>query len=410
MFTDRSRILAYQQCPRMRFLNYHAHDHGITKNKLSIPLASGTYIHMGLAALLQGSTTDAAVALATEAYWSAANAALGALKTQSDHYLYTIQEQAALTEALVRVYALRGLPALLREYEVIGVETEYQFELAPGIQFMSRLDGELRSREDGEIYVLSFKTDTGSGLDGKIDDARIDLQGLTEPIAYERQHGIRPFGVKMEWLVKGQWKEDKSTGDKRRFQDSFLVRPWMRDGEFAWRYFWPCPGEPHQIAKAGGGTWICKGEQATHGLGPSWRRVNIWEHMLVKDWISDLAHRSRAAAAVDIDDDPFAQILYLPPPIVRTVVDQERALRQIVTQEHHIQAELRAMEVCQTPVDVSFIQHTQACNHIFGSECQFKELCFASNPEVALANALTSDFVPRTPHHEPELVQLEASK
>jgi hypothetical protein len=408
-FTDRSRVLSYWNCPRQRYLGYHFAGHGIAKQQLSIPLSSGTFIHLGLAALLNGASTDDAVAVATEGYWEAAQQALRAAKIPNEHYLYTITEQTALTEALIRVYALRGLPALLSNYKVLGVETEYTFELAPGVVFMARLDGELLNLESGEVEVLSFKTDSGKHLDSKIRDARIDLQGLSEPEAYYRVHGILPFAVKMEWLLKG---EHKAGSDGLKRQESHLVRPYRRFTprgiEYAWQYYWACPGAPHQLQKADGKTWTCKGDGKLHGLGPTWERCNIWETMPIKEWIATLDARE---VQPEIEEDALDACLYLPEPIYRVSAERERAMNQVAMQEGRIKEDIAyCAGLGNAAVGRCFPQHSTACHNFFGGDCQFTEICYAADEAAILAGGVPEGYVPRTPHHEPELVQIQSQK
>src|SRR5579872_3705648 len=145
-YIDRSRVLALLRCARERYLGYHFAGNGITSGQLRVPLGTGTHIHAGLEALLRGKSVDAAVGAAVTAYATEADAALSAMGTHIDHYDYTVEEQIALVEALVRVYAKKGLPALLAEYEIVEVESEYEYLLGPGQTMMSRLDGLLRRR------------------------------------------------------------------------------------------------------------------------------------------------------------------------------------------------------------------------------------------------------------------------
>src|SRR4030095_10745478 len=101
---------------------------------------------------------------------------------------YVYREQKALVEALIRAFALRGLPRLLSEYEVVEVEQEEKWEITPAFTFMGRPDGLLRSREDGEYYALSFKTcATYDSYTEKL--GRYDMQGLSELVVLNQRLG-----------------------------------------------------------------------------------------------------------------------------------------------------------------------------------------------------------------------------
>lgn len=414
-YIDRSRILSYLRCPRERWLNYHFNGTGITSGQLRVPLGTGTHVHAGLEALLKGAGVESAVSLATSAYQAEADAALSAMSTHLDHYDYTVEEQVALVEALVRVYAIKGLPALLADYEVIEVESEYEWPLAPGQIMMSRLDGLLRRRNDGGLYVLSFKTDTGARLDDKLPDAQLDLQGLTEPLAMLMTRGDVAAGVKMEWLVKGSWKEEVR-GNGLHYQDSYLVRPYRRDlavtgAEWAWQYYTPCPGIEHKILGGNGRLWTCKGDSRTHGLGPSWERVPVWRHMPIKEWVDILA------AVPPEQGNPLGGVLYLPPPIMRRERDMYSAKRTITALERSIDERLAilAQHTAGTQpmieaLDVVFPAtgaYTNQCNHSFGGTCQFYPVCHSADPALALASWGSLGYQPRTPHHEPELIAIK---
>src|SRR5271157_6390659 len=54
MLTDRSRILAQQQCPRQRFYAYHHLGTGIQRIRKSLPLQFGSAFHEGAELLLSG--------------------------------------------------------------------------------------------------------------------------------------------------------------------------------------------------------------------------------------------------------------------------------------------------------------------------------------------------------------------
>ena len=404
-FIDRSRILEWTRCPRSRWLGSHFNGHGITSGTLRVPLVTGGSIHLGLEQLSKGATADVAAAAAVDNYRSQADAALRAAGTALDHFDYTVEEQASLTEALVRVYALKGYPALTAEWEVLEVESEYEWDLAPGLRMMSRLDGLLRRRSDGELGVLSFKTDKGSYLEDKLPAGRIDLQGLTEPLAVlHSKWGIAPQWVKMEWLIKGAWKEEVK-GSGQHFQDSFLVRPWRNaaNGAIRWQRFWPCPGEPHEVMGANGKPWKCKGNVKQHGLGDGWERVPIWQHMPIKEWIGLLAEEPGALEAC----------LFLPPAIPRSLAEMYSAQRIIASQELDIDRRLANLAAHNGPegpmleaLDVNFPptgKWNDQCHHSFGGLCQFITLCHSADQGAALIQWKENGFVPRQPHHLPEL-------
>lgn len=59
------------------------------------------------------------------------------------------------------------------------------------------------------------------------------------------------------------------------------------------------------------------------------------------------------------------------------------------------------------PLSTRFPRHTQTCHHVMGSSCQFEELCFSADQSWLAQGEVPLGFVPRTPHHEPELIQIQ---
>lgn len=194
VWTDRSRMLTYRRCPRMRWLTYHAGGTGLVPAKKSLALVMGTFVHEGLAGLLrqvQGLEADghnpqlgiaadwayieeSAVQVALDG-WDKYVAEVGVpelesseslpapvpvasltpaqaaadfnmplgidvegldlysraqLRNQSAFEDYTRAEQRALLEGMIRAYARRRLKPLLAEYEVLEVEQEGEWKLA----------------------------------------------------------------------------------------------------------------------------------------------------------------------------------------------------------------------------------------------------------------------------------------
>jgi len=215
IYTDRSRYLESQRCLRARWLGYElGRDEskgiagGITKAALSIPLSTGTYVHVGvtdllLDAMIRPVTTDvidSAALCAVNLYRTEATARGLDIDTPSD-VQETIAEQSALIEALIRAWALNRLPALLSEYEVLEVEAEKVLPLTgsleshnsyvesrSAIQFQSRADALLRTRTDGSLVVYSLKT-AATWDDRKAREVLHDVQGLSEPAGVEYELG-----------------------------------------------------------------------------------------------------------------------------------------------------------------------------------------------------------------------------
>jgi hypothetical protein len=262
--TERSRDEAFARCPRAGWLGYYdgprgadgSEPRGIQNVRKALPLAVGGAVHAGLAMLLGvacyadqpewASNEDRAVRAALDdfaRYAGKLDIATGGedakLDLANDYQEYLYGEQAALVEALVRVWARRRLPRLLEAYEVLEVEREGEWLLAKWtddedvvrvrcktctyvgpkvdpdyvgsqsvecpqchhtahyygggedyeVRFMSRLDALLRDRKTNELLIQSFKT--GASWDFRKErDALRDLQGISEAVDVEKRLGL----------------------------------------------------------------------------------------------------------------------------------------------------------------------------------------------------------------------------
>lgn len=425
ILTDRSRSIEFQRCPRARFLGYHWGGHGLALAGLSVPLTTGTYVHVGVGAVLAGKSVEEGVERAVAAY----DAEVGRRGFADPHTdaAETVAEQRALTEALVRVFAVRRWPELTREFEVLETEREDEFELTrlqpryisiqtptgggpnqsaeyecvdgEPVVWMSRADALLRQRETDDLYVYSLKT-ASQWSQTRDEEARHDMQGLSEIAGIEERltREDRPaqlMGVQMDYLVKG----DRNARSGWR-QDSPLVRPWRKVSQFGpaewvWTTKVPCV-EPQ----------TCKYHRSRpsanpyHNLGDEWERVNVWEHTSVREWVEMLA----SGAVQPEAGDPLAHAVITPVPYFRQRDEMEAWRRQMAGQEGRV-ARLLTEDADQVReptlpwLDEFWPQHRRSCD--WPSKCVFQRICF----EGALDDPLGNGYVWRVPHHAPELVQ-----
>lgn len=211
---DRSRIISYQQCPRQRYLAYHACGKGLQRKDKSLPLQVGSAFHAGAECLLQGDI-ETAVYRAIK-YLADAFSARGVGMDGEDHtdqsLLYSAQEQAALAEGLIRGWGLERLPEFLSTFEVIEVEREGREILNRGrshretlnpdnddsgtievidsddLVLMFRPDALVRERLSGDYYLISWKT-CSTYTKRTLEQARHDMQSMSEVFGVEATHG-----------------------------------------------------------------------------------------------------------------------------------------------------------------------------------------------------------------------------
>src|SRR3990167_7265499 len=152
IYTSRSQHIADLECPRRRWHAYHAPNgtatSGWERKVLDPALFTGGCVHAGLAALLDTSTVDEAVAWALKRF--DAEASIRGLDGDAP-------EARALIEALIRAWHRVRLPRWLEEFEVVSVEQEEQVALAEDVTLLARSDAVMRRKSDHLLFIISFR-------------------------------------------------------------------------------------------------------------------------------------------------------------------------------------------------------------------------------------------------------------
>lgn len=365
-----SRLNSYFQCPRLFWWNYEYKGSGLRGTKSPIPLAVGGAIHKGLESLLRGMEIEPSIQQAVGEFRDRLQKSPLILEPTED-VLFAYTEQEKLIEALVRVFALRGLPKLKSEYEILEIEQEYDFKLSDNVILRSKADGLLRSKGNGQLYVLSFKTAKYYSSRHSSDGSH-DVQGLSEAAAIEPIIGEEINGIQMLYLVKGDRKQTRP-GSGHFIQNTLLLHPWFNKGteRFAWSYKWT------------------DSNGAGHTLGKDYQRVNIWEHMPLSDWLGRLDRLEIQPEA----GDALESVLIQPPPYYRRHseledwVDQTRTIGEklfearVARQVNEQRGEMEPGQLRKF-LNETFPQNRRACD--WPSACSMQNICFGpcgSEPE-----------------------------
>ena len=397
--TDRSRIVCYHRCPRERYLCYHCNNTGIRLSKLSLPLTIGIATHKGVEGILSSQDIIQAAIVATQKEW------LDKIKVKEvidndilegvlEDQLAIAEEQKALIEALIWTYYYIQYSRLTQEYDIVAVEKEINWNLTDDITVMSRVDAILRSKDTGGLVVYSLKT-ASEYNDYNAARNKYDDQGISELIAVEREYKEPVEAVKMDYLIKGKRRstKDKSTGLKRRYQDSFLVHPWKMDTgltqDYAIKYSWL-----DEVGKE-------------HRLGKNWQRCNIWEDGFTpKEWVEHLMNGEMEA---------LENIVVTPPLYYRNEEDVRDWLEQNTKQEEDIHENVKYLKhldsslpgpresnvgLYRTTLNKYFPYRRESCFQ-YGGFCDYVDICWNG------VKTTSSLYEARTPHHELELVQLK---
>jgi len=497
ILVDRSRTETLQRCPRKFYYSYLHEGGGVSSEYISWPLLVGTCVHEGLEHMLKGEPIGICVEKALARFVEevgksqfdleeiglspkqedvnlvdTSGANQGANDGQDYSFLpdvdggsevarggdywvdYTVKEQMALVEALLRAYYVsdKGLAWLLEEYEVREVEREeleslgemaqipkdvgwHSGEGGDEIGWMARLDGLLEQRLTGDLFVLSWKT--AAEWEGrKISAGESDMQGMSEVCSVQERlrwwaelcacyfrewqntipedseyHSIPGWfkdrynklgkdacwqiaGVQMIFLIKGERRKNNQTGVKE--QSCSLIRPYVkRDAnggmEFAMNYNYTKP------------------DGSSGKLGPKYKRTNIWEleGVTVEAFVN--------AVKSDVGEDggcALDEFIVNAPPFRR---DQGR-LRSWARQKYNLYTNIgidafkpyqykgKSISELEKYLDRVFPQYEHSCS--YPSKCVFFNQDW--NSSTYRDNMLEFEFKPRIPHHEAEaeLVQI----
>lgn len=371
MKTRRSAIVQFQRCPRSRWWLYEYQGVGLEPIRQSIPLATGTAVHMGFALLLKGESIQTAVSTTLSEYDKVCESR-GLDVSDLEAYSFVYREQRALIEALIRLSALRVVPKLLETYEILEVERHGEVLLTAAVDFGYRPDALMRHREDGDLYILSLKT-VGQYTKLTEESFRVDMQGISEVWAREQDGlGEKVRGVQMVYLVKGKkvQQEDQPKDDIKRTRIDCPLIWGYKDQSFppkmALRRKWQC-SEPHPMRRS---KWYpngeCPGDGRNHLLGEAWDAFPVWETLGVEEWMRLLDSGELGQGALD-------QNWVIPVPKFRNQEHIDHWLTQVKYQESKVAESVN--------LDEQFPQFTHTCNQYFGGKCPCYEICWGTAQE-----------------------------
>lgn len=454
-YTSRSQIEDYQKCPRLRYWRQFYKGKGITPSRKSIPLSTGSCIHAGVEYLFgwakheQGSGTSSlewetaienAVTAGKKLYYelvfdSGFMTGNGTLNDINQRYTYN--EQVALTEALIRAWAMKELPYIIREYEIVGTEKEITVNL-PGtdIVFQARVDAELKHRGDGSYYNYSLKT--AKMWNERSDKSyRKDLQGLTEIWAVENEReGLNGFteGIihSLEQLRSKNYILQQNVNQITNFLNTklptrnkvvdavkfcFLIKGYRREsgkdfgyyseGDKSGRYVTYNPlirGYKNitttGVSYAHSYKFLNSNNKSGMGaLGKGWEPFNVWEDAGVggvRGWIEMLEKQTIQPECGDI----IKSLVITPISYDRNKIEVDSAIGQITNQEKII---FDWIQGDMWELDKLFPQYRHSCH--WPSDCEMLDACW--KPEVNSDPVGSGLYQIRTPHHQAEKESFE---
>jgi len=403
LFLSRSALESYQTCPRLYYLTYQSHGHGIVPARQSLDLADGLARHVGVSVLnLGGSLSDALAA--ADASWLA-DTKYG-IEDIPDYFTHVVsREHRAIVEAGIRIWHAVMYPVIRQSYDILAVEKEHSFWVKPDVLFEGRPDAEFLSKYNQTIVAYSLKNPRQYQR-SRHPECLIDMQGLSELWLLGNKYGHDKMGgVMMDYIMTGKEAAGEEDGmfdvtDAPKAEPKIRwfpgVRGWFKDmpdgsRQFAWRYKYKNPAyDPSQ-------PWSktnCKEKTFSGG-----KRFNAWDYSGgVERWVDDLISRRLIPMGVS----PLDDLCFSPPLYFRQPDQISSFLFTLVRTSDEIQEHLSAIAkfpgMWSEELDYHFPQHTTSCINKFGKKCRAWEICHGS----AGRNPLDAGYKLREPHHEKE--------
>ena len=389
--TDRSRIVAREECPRSRYLGYDlklpTRDiRGIQRTSISLPLLDGIEDHEAHARLFKGDSIKDIITDMKVRYVAVVKKR-GIFKVKDEETLRVMTEQLALLEGALRTFERIWLPRLLDEYDVVNIEQSHDWELAPNLRQKLRFDVLLRRKADGQLVIMDYKT-MGYVSDGWNLKHEHSRQTSLYTQAAEEIYG-EPVDMGYIGVVKG--KRTKDTAQSSPFKDQVIqYSPYcyayvLRNGEV---------GNVYQTAYTNKKGYV---------------KFRTYDEMPMVEWVDWLFENER----------PMVNELFVfIPPFAPTLDDRRRAkmlaireeLEWVEKLEHYETLKARAMregnlqllQQAQDYLDFVFAPMREEVCPKYGPEyiCQFDGIC---HNQGALENVIAGEdpaFESREPHHE----------
>jgi hypothetical protein len=447
-FTSRTAALTYQTCRRKRFLSNHWGFTGLTPEAIDLNLETGNAVHRGLQHLFEhcrlehpdGSFEEKcineAVKVAVELFRTDASKHSIALRTGEDMFLsFVIAEHECLIEGLIRCFAIKRLPSLLAEYEIVEVEMDENFiEFSPIVIWQSKADAAFLTKDYSKgIVVCSIKTaneyadvtlrniitDMQGNSEWAAIQARLDrefaefnkaaMENALDKLENKRWHKYfnwcnannqkpKVYAVQYEHLITGEYRDYEKMGLRKR--QTFLLHPYKLELMGGINAFTGAKSFPPTAYK-----W--KWGQGRQPKG--WNKIDIWEDVGIKNWVDMLA----SGQVQREEGDPLDLLIRTSDLIIRTDDKLEEWLISTRYQEESIVIDLEILEAHADwakkndnwgPYNIAlmklFPKDTQQCWDYYGRDCQFTKLCHEGCNLNELMDA--GFYIPRVPHHDGE--------
>jgi hypothetical protein len=267
------------------------------------------------------------------------------------------QDWAMLAEGLIRGFVKAIWPVWMREYEVFDSERWISYEAAPGFIFRARQDLLLKSRRDGHLRYIEYKT-TGSDKPEWIASWAKSVQIHSSMYVLKAAQGLEVADCVVQGLYKG-YKDKKKLMQRSVFSYGNVNRQYSMTPEYSYEY------------------------QRSKG----WESFSTWnEFKDLTEWVEGMPH--------EILMNQFPQTGPIPPreDIAETWFRQQLIREAEVSHAMEMLAKADTVESIQRILDTYFRQNFSHCEPAYGFKCEFRHLCW--QPWVA-ADPLESKLYKR---------------
>ena len=330
-----------------------------------LALANGIVFHEVVAGILNKRSLEEVLAEQLARYETELRSRAVILNEDPRHFEFILREQRTMLVGTIHAWMQIRYPRIIAEYDLVAIERELNWELAPGIIDQVRCDVLARRKSDGGLFYLEWKT-TGSGGDEWAKQWEHNTQLLANTLAVEEMLGERVEGVIIEGIVKGRRKRDDNSRSPfygRKIQQSPL-----------------CYG--YQNALTGD-------LQGRYTSARGWEKVASWDVAPdVREWI-------RVALEWEDLEKLFAPV----PPIRPRGEHLSRWREQTIAEERDRAHRLHLVRKGDMLPHVAFPLNDEHCFRYWGHPCAFEPLCFTG---AIAADPLGSGlFRIKKSHHDP---------
>lgn len=425
---------------RSRYLGYHAGPtgYGWARKAESIPAVTGQKVHDPAGAILlwcqafpgefpPDNVIYHEIQKARAAYLQIVEER-GLQMTLGEDLQFRVNEQLTLLEGLMWTWARCWLPQFLADWDIVEVETEHVTVVGctcglgddigaaedhdarecGGYGWMTRGDCIAKRKAFPHTYAYHEIKTTGDASKNWEDQWPHRNQLMAGVLGAERKHGVEIDEVYIVALVKGrrqsEWNPEEGKASGPKYQNSPLVYGYYR------------PANPPLVEESWAQSYYYWDEaaQKRRKLTRDYARLGIW-NLDARYWQQGGTCSPSDYWTRWLGVDKLRESFRVIGPIFRQAWKLDEWRRQTIAEETRVSGGLDALYAASEQgyvwgspefmaiLDVDFpMTRGSHCQNHFGDTCPMLKLC---NREPGWEDPTLMGYIPRRPHHQPELDQ-----